>query len=217
MVGHGQQAGELVPHRAESEDDAVSDEVTDVRTVPLYRRGRWSEVPDPLPEDWAVHHDRALETAGYDTAEGTSIGRGMGLGGGQMALEVFVNVSAAADRLPKGSAAAGFALLLKLGGYPHLVLAGDVVDVMDLLHRWCPVIQQWKVTELLDQLDETDLSYTYSADDLVATLAARAAHGVHRRAAWEEEALAVRGDRAAADREARARLGFGGAGEQPPR
>jgi hypothetical protein len=152
-------------------------------SVPLYRRGQWTDAPSPLPAQWEKprqDQNQALRAAGY-ALEPTQFGE-VDPQSGQPALEVLArkDVPAGGER----SDDAQYLIIVTIGGASRMVLAYDVVDAMDLVRQWVPAVQGWLVLDMLHQIDGPGSSLAYSQGDLVSWIAARASHGAGQADAW---------------------------------
>lgn len=146
--------------------------------IPFFHRGTWTEAPDPFPDDWEDWDD-AVRAAGFDRT---------------------VRITAGSDEQPLaievappglGTAGAAFLLAVTVSDRIHPILAGDVVDLMELLRQWTPTVQAVTVLGLLERLDRHVLE-AFDEQDLVAMLGARAAFGVDRAERWEDQASKFR-------------------------
>lgn len=151
-------------------------------SVPLYRRGQWTEAPSPLPEQWEKQWEtqsQALRAAGY-ALEPTQFGE-VDAPSGEPALEVLSRKSVPAEGERSGDAQ--YLIIVTIGGASRMVLAYDVVDAMDLVRQWAPTVQSWLVLDLLHQID-APRNLAYTKDDLISWIAARATRGAGQADAW---------------------------------
>src|SRR5690242_1655854 len=98
-------------------------------TLPLYHRGAWTDVPNPLG-DW---HDwtEAMEAAGYDPSSSAQFGNELH----PLSFEV------AQRRTDEHEFADHFFVTVTVDSRIYHVLVGDVVDLIDLLKQWLPAVQ----------------------------------------------------------------------------
>lgn len=108
--------------------------------IPVYHRGEWTEQDHPVPEDVAGDGDYTAEmnSGGYAKAAGFF----PGLEDYSVAITVWKNGGGVNVQSSKVEGAPGYLLDIELDGSTQTAVgATDIVDLMDLLARWSPVVE----------------------------------------------------------------------------
>lgn len=141
-------------------------------TIPTYSRGTWTEQPFPIPgyadfQDW----DKFMSDGGY--SDFTTIK------GGELSLNVW-QWTGRCGRLPDGAAA--FVIDLEGSGTSDTVAAVDVVDAMELLGKWAPIVQAALLGHLMSSAQYGPLhSLEFNP---FAAIGALMAEGAEQRGDW---------------------------------